>query len=69
MQLNGSITGWRDGGFNWLRLPQSRPSTLGTALGLRQAEHRGLRIASTALCSTPPPGMGKSAHASGGTGK
>ncbi|MEI6148352.1 MAG: hypothetical protein WCS01_04590 [bacterium] len=69
MQMNGAITGWRDGGFHWLRLPQGSPATLGTALGLRQAEHRGLRIVSTAVCTTPPGGTGKSAHASGGTGK
>jgi hypothetical protein len=69
MKMNGAITGWRDGGFHWLRLPHGRPATLGSALGLRQAEHRGLRIASTVVCTTPPVGMGKSAHASGGTGK
>ncbi len=69
LQMSGSITGWRDGGFHWLRLPQGRPATLGSALGLRQAEHRGLRIASTAVCSPPSGGMGKSAHASGGSGK
>lgn len=69
MQMNGSITGWREGGFRWLRLPRRRPESLGAALGLRQPEHRGLRIASTVVCTTPPARMGKNAHASGGAAR
>lgn len=69
MKMNGAITGWRDRRFHWLRLPGGQASAVGSGLGLRQAENRGLRIASTAVCSHPPVGLLKPAHASGSTGK
>lgn len=64
MQMNGSITGWRDGGVRWLRLPQRRLATLGAIPGVRHAGRQGLRIASTAVRTGLLPGAETGAHAS-----
>ena len=64
MKLNGSITGWRESGIRWLRLPQRQVATLGTIPGVRQAGRQGLRIASTAVRTGVMPGAETDAHAS-----
>ena len=48
MQLNGSISGWRDG-FRWLRLPDRQTKTIGNVFGYRYIGRGGLRISSTVV--------------------
>jgi hypothetical protein len=64
MQMNGSITGRREG-LRWLRLPRKRLDTLGMVPGGRHLSRGGLRIASTAVRGKAGR-QPESSHASGG---
>lgn len=62
MQMNGAISGWRDG-VRWLRLPAGKTGAMTTVLGYQNTSRGGLRI-----CSTVSGGVGgyklRDAHAS-----
>lgn len=64
MQMNGAITGWREG-IRWLRLPTRRADTIESVFGSRFVGRGGLRISSTVVSGD---GLRKlrEAHAPGG---
>jgi hypothetical protein len=63
MQLNGAITGWREGGIRWLQVSQRTPVTLASVLGGQHYGRQSPRIASTAVRMNVPARLGASLHA------
>jgi hypothetical protein len=66
MQMNGAISGWRDG-IHWFRLPGGKTPTIGNVFGYRYIGRSGLRIASTVVAREAAPKQSTGdAHAPGG---
>lgn len=64
MQMNGAVTGWRDG-VRWMRLPSRKVGTVGPLLDYRTIGRGSLRVCSTVLGGASVPKL-RDAHASGG---
>jgi hypothetical protein len=68
MQMNGAITGWRDG-IHWLRLPTKKTTLIGNVFGYRYIGRGGPRIASTVVSGGTAGKLAGEAHAPGSSAR